>query len=81
VSEQWPEHYGDSFVGGELAERGTIHGSGAIDVQVSEETGEVVAVWFRCLSLPFRVSTVSGETRKEQPPLTITAVEYLDGAP
>jgi hypothetical protein len=81
VSEQWPEHYGDSFVGGELAERGTIHGSGTIDIQISEETGEVAAVWFRCRSLPFRVSTVSGETRKEQPPITITAVEYLDGAP
>lgn len=50
-----------------------------IDVQVSAETGEVVAVWFRCLTLPFRVSTVS-EPAQEQPPIAVTAVEYLDGA-
>ncbi len=80
MSEQWPKHYGDDFAGGELADRSTIHGSGTIDVQVSAETGEVVAVWFRCLTLPFRISTVS-EPVREQPPIAVTAVEYLDGAP
>jgi hypothetical protein len=78
VSEQWPKHYGDRFVGGELADRTTIHGSGTIDIQVRAETGEVVAVWFRCLTLPFRVSTVS-EPVQEQPAIAVTAVEYLDG--
>lgn len=81
MSERWPVHYGDHFVGGELADRTTIHGSGTVDVQVSAETGEVVAVWFRCLDLPFRVSTVRGQDRQDQSSITITAVEYLDGAP
>ena len=79
MSEQWPVHYGDHFVSGELADRTTIHGSGTIDVQVSAETGEVVAVWFRCLTLPFAVSTVS-ELAQAQPAIAVTAVEYLDGA-
>ena len=77
MSEQWPHHYGDDFVSGERADRGTIHDSGTIDIQISAETGEVVAVWFRCLTLPFQVSTVNGQGR-EQPPITVTAVEYLD---
>jgi hypothetical protein len=68
-------HYGDHFVGGELADRTTIHSTGTIDVQVSE-SGEVVAVWFRCLSLPFRVSTA--KTEPFQPPIVVTAVEYLE---
>lgn len=72
-------HYGDRFVAGELVERTTIHGSGTIDIQVSEDTGEVVAVWFRCLTLPFRISKVR-EKPRESPPITVTAVEYLDGA-
>lgn len=78
MDERWPVHYGDQFVGGELAERGTIHGSGTIDIQVSEETGEVVAVWFRCQTLPFRVSKVTGQRQPDQPSITVTAVEYLD---
>lgn len=76
--ERWPVHYGDHFVGGEMADRTTIHGSGAIDVQVSETTGEVIAVWFRCLTLPFRVSTLPAEPPREQPSITVTAVEYLE---
>ncbi len=64
-----------------MADRTTIHGSGTIDIQVSGETGEVVAVWFRCRSLPFRVSAVSGEARQDQPPIMVTAVEYLDDVP
>jgi hypothetical protein len=37
----------------------TIHRTGTIDIQMTK-TGQVVAVWFRCLSLPFRVSIVDG---------------------
>jgi hypothetical protein len=79
MSDQWPVHYGDHFVSGELADRTTIHGSGTIDIQVSDKTGEVVAVWYRCRTLPFRVSMVTAETRQEQPSIMVTAVEYLDG--
>jgi hypothetical protein len=42
----------------------TIHRTGTIDIQMTK-TGQVVAVWFRCLSLPFRVSTV--EDHEYQP--------------
>lgn len=80
MSEQWPVHYGDRFVGGGLADRTTIHSSGTIDIQVTQ-TGKVVAVWFRCLMLPFRVSTIGPEPEPDQPSITLTAVEYLDGAP
>lgn len=70
-------HYGDTFVAGELAERGTIHGSGTIDIQVDPETKEILAVWFRCLNLPFQVTGY--RTNKIQPQkTTITAIEYLD---
>ena len=88
MTEQWPAHYGDSFVGGEMATRGTIHDSASIDIQVDPATHEVLAVWFRCLELPFRVSELaaSGEPGERQPPIAITAVEYLpvavpDGTP
>ena len=40
--------------------QGTIHRTGTIDIQLHEETGEVMAVWFRCLNLPFTVSAVPG---------------------
>ncbi len=83
MSEQWPAHYGDSFVGGELATRGTIHDSGVIDIQVDPETREVRAVWFRCLELPFRVSEFNGSGEpagEQQSPIAITAVEYLPAA-
>lgn len=77
-SEQWPAHYGDSFVGGELATRGTIHDSGVIDIQVDPQTHEVRAVWFRCLELPFRVSELpAADEEPGQPAIAITAVEYL----
>ncbi len=74
--DSYPVHYGDYFVGGELADRGTIHGSGTIDIQVDPVTKEVKAVWFRCLNLPFRVS--EAEVRIIQPETVITAVEYLE---
>jgi hypothetical protein len=69
-------HYGDTFVGGELAERGTIHGSATIDIQVDPVTHEVRHVWYRCLSLPFTVSEESTETH--QPPIEIIAVDYVE---
>lgn len=34
---------------------GTIHRTGTIDIQ-QDAAGNVVCVWFRCLSLPFRAS-------------------------
>ena len=78
MAEQWPVHYGDHFVGGEIADRTTSHGSGTIDIQVDPATGQVVAVWFRCLTLPFTVSLVDRPVPVSQPPLRITAVEYLE---
>jgi hypothetical protein len=74
---KWPARYGDRFVGGEIVERTTIHGSGTVDIQISAETGEIVAVWFRCLPLPYRVSTIHGPPQG-QPGIAITAVEYLE---
>ncbi len=74
---QWPVHYGDAFVAGELAERRTIHGSGTIDIQVDPKTKEIKSVWFRCLNLPFTVGAAEGPV--VQPEMTVTAVEYLDG--
>jgi hypothetical protein len=68
------QHYGDTYVAGEIAERGTIHGSSTIDIQLGED-GSVVAVWFRCRTLPFTVSKVPGR-RVMQPDLKVTAVEY-----
>ena len=35
-------------------EQRTIHASSHLDIEVNE-LGEVTAVWFRCLNLPFRV--------------------------
>ena len=69
-------HYGDWIVVGELADRGTVHGSGTIDIQIDPETREVVAAWFRCRTLPFTVSP--GCPPAHQPPIAITADEYLE---
>lgn len=44
--------YGD--VGGD---RNTIHGSREVDVEVDEH-GAVVAVWFRCMLVPFQSRVV-----------------------
>jgi hypothetical protein len=41
-----------SFYGGD----GTWHQTGTVDVQLDED-GNVVAVWFRCRTLPFKQST------------------------
>ena len=40
---------------------GTVHRTGTIDIQIDKTTGEVRAVWFRCLSLPFTVSEVQDD--------------------
>lgn len=37
---------------------GTVHSAGRLDIE-TDQTGRVVAVWFRCQALPFRVTTVS----------------------
>lgn len=37
---------------------GTIHRTGTIDIQADPD-GNIVRVWFRCLSLPFTVSRVN----------------------
>lgn len=41
----------------------TIHRTRHIDVE-TDEAGNVVSVWFRCMSLPFKQVTVS-DTRAE----------------
>lgn len=74
--ERWPLHYGDHYVGGEMAQRKTIHDSGVIDVVIDPRTREVREVWFRCLNLPFRVSEQACD--EMQPDITVTAVQYLE---
>jgi hypothetical protein len=69
-------HYGDTYVAGEIAERSTIHGSSTIDIQI-DSVGRVVAVWFRCRTLPFKVSMVQS-TGMDQPPIKVTAIEYVE---
>jgi hypothetical protein len=71
-------HYGDTYVGGEIAERGTIHGSGTIDIQIDPTTHEVVAVWFRCRDLPYRVQMVTAVPMSPPPDIKIAAIEYLE---
>lgn len=72
-------HYGDWYVGGELADRRSLHGSGTIDVVVDPVTRQVREVWFRCLCLPFTVSERA--SAEVNPDITVTAVEYLEGEP
>jgi hypothetical protein len=58
----------------------TIHQTGTIDVQLDAGTGEVVAVWFRCLSLPFTVGTVEAGRQVIQPGIAIESVTYAEEA-
>lgn len=51
---------------------GTIHRTGSISVEV-DDLGNVVAVWFRCMALPFRQSDVDDQRAKELKSL------YADG--
>ena len=60
----------------------TIHQTKLLNIEVDENTGEVVSVWFRCLGLPFDVSKVNKSRVKEMKRmyketdvLGITAVE------
>ena len=62
---------------------GTIHHTNGLDVEVS--AGHVVAVWFRCQPLPFKVTTVSDYRAKEMrgmyhlsPMPSISGVELVD---
>lgn len=61
----------------------TIHGTQELSVEVSE-SGEVVAVWFRCMPLPFHVSTARPERAEEMKRMTsglkhrLVAVEVSD---
>lgn len=52
---------------------GTIHRTGTIDIQ-QDEAGNVVAVWFRCLNLPFTVSQF-GEPTSVNPRETVAIEE------
>lgn len=58
--------------------KGTIHRTGTVDIQ-QDEAGNVVAVWFRCMSLPFRCSSVD-ETEQTINPMGIAIEEitYVD---
>jgi hypothetical protein len=49
------------FYGG----RGTIHDSGEVNVERDPTTGFVVAVWFRCMTLPF-TDTIADKARSEE---------------
>lgn len=55
--------------------RNTIHASGLLDIEVNE-LGEVTAVWFRCLNLPFRVFHRESTSWINPEDMTILNVEY-----
>ncbi len=64
---------------------GTIHGTNYVDVEV-DENGNVVSVWFRCMTLSFRQTNVNSqransmrETYKDKRYIAkLVAVEYED---
>ena len=41
------------FYGGQGEERNTIHATDYVDVE-TDQNGKVLAVWFRCSTLPFK---------------------------
>ena len=55
--------------------RNTIHASSQLDVEVNE-IGEVTAVWFRCLNLPFRVFSRENTSWINPEGMTILNIEY-----
>jgi hypothetical protein len=62
----------------------TIHNTGYVDVETDTE-GKVVAVWFRCATLPFKQSKVDPERAKEMERMYqingsdgIVAIEFED---
>lgn len=44
---------------------GTIHRTGAVNIERDPETGAVVSVWFRCSVLPFTDDVVGAERAEE----------------
>jgi hypothetical protein len=56
---------------------GTIHGTGYLDIEIDPATGEVTAVWFRCLNLPFRTFS-RDEPAVVNPDIGIRGVEYRE---
>ena len=55
----------------------TIHQTGTIDVDVDWENRRVVAVWFRCRTLPFTFSTyLAGDV--PQPHIAIEEITYVE---
>jgi hypothetical protein len=58
--------------------QGTIHQTGTIDIQ-QDEGGNVTAVWFRCLNLPFTCSAAeSGTTINPVRDIAIEEITYAD---
>ena len=60
---------------------GTIHDSEHVDVEV-DSGGKVVAVWFRCMALPFRQSVAddfrADQMRDHPIKIKLKAVQYDD---
>lgn len=60
---------------------GTIHQTTDLSVEV-DGAGNVVAVWFRCMQLPFTQSKVdeqrAADLRSGTPSVKLVAVEYED---
>jgi hypothetical protein len=67
------ENPGEHLYGG----NGTIHRTGTVDIQINDK-GKVVRVWFRCLNLPFTVSTVEDDSYYN-PEISIEEIRYTDG--
>jgi hypothetical protein len=59
--------------------RNTIHAGGKLDIEVDDD-GRPVAVWFRCLNLPFSVwLRASGEPAHINPAgMEILNIEYTE---
>jgi len=56
---------------------GTIHNTGTLDIEMQD--GQVMAVWFRCQMLPFRVVEAFGKwAEPESNPCVLTGVEVRD---
>jgi len=60
----------------------TIHGTQEVNIERDPDTGEVIAVWFRCAILPFTDCVVSRERvhsmRQDYFPRGILAIEFSD---
>lgn len=64
----------------------TIHGTQHVDVEVDHK-GNVVSVWFRCMSLPFAQHVVPASRAQEMRTMyqggvkhSITAIVFADGS-